>query len=260
MSQTRLASSTTRRSSITRQSRTRRASPRKRVHDLASRAFSVGVLAAIAAAQEDRRAGRLWSAVEDLDALAPGEGWRHRDACEARVVSSLIGAGLWQAGGPQPHSPRCLQRRQHSIPHTSRRRLSEAPYRYPKTLLTAEIPAYPRLSRKHHDRPVTPEVAGSSPVAPVENTLQIGIFCCQRGRNRPPAFGAFPSLSRTRRKVAVCKHFRSSADCMCVAIPRPLHSATAFRLIPAPKTVPVVLLPTLISPGAHRVSAPHTKR
>ncbi len=36
-------------------------------------------------------------------------------------------------------------------------------------------------------RPVTPEVAGSSPVAPVENILQIGIFCCPSRRNRPPA-------------------------------------------------------------------------
>ena len=36
-----------------------------------------------------------------------------------------------------------------------------------KGLLTAEIPADPRPPRKYQDRPVTPEVAGSSPVAPV---------------------------------------------------------------------------------------------
>ena len=36
-----------------------------------------------------------------------------------------------------------------------------------KALLTEAIPAYSRSARKHHDRPVTPEVAGSSPVAPV---------------------------------------------------------------------------------------------
>jgi hypothetical protein len=36
-----------------------------------------------------------------------------------------------------------------------------------KTLLAPGIPAYPRLDRKRRDRPVTPEVAGSSPVAPV---------------------------------------------------------------------------------------------
>jgi hypothetical protein len=42
-------------------------------------------------------------------------------------------------------------------------------------------------------RPVTPEVAGSSPVAPAETSLQIGIFCCQVGRERPPA-SACPAL------------------------------------------------------------------
>ncbi len=35
----------------------------------------------------------------------------------------------------------------------------------PEDLLTAVIPADPRATRKRHDRPVTPEVAGSSPVA-----------------------------------------------------------------------------------------------
>jgi hypothetical protein len=38
---------------------------------------------------------------------------------------------------------------------------------WPKALLTPRIPAYSRSARKRHDRPVTPEVAGSSPVAPV---------------------------------------------------------------------------------------------
>jgi hypothetical protein len=33
-------------------------------------------------------------------------------------------------------------------------------------------------------RPVTPEVAGSSPVAPVENILQISVFCCRSWRRR----------------------------------------------------------------------------
>src|SRR5436190_10578180 len=37
-----------------------------------------------------------------------------------------------------------------------------------RALLLSEIPAYPRSARKRHDRPVTPEVAGSSPVAPVK--------------------------------------------------------------------------------------------
>ena len=45
-----------------------------------------------------------------------------------------------------------------------------------KALLSPGIPAYPRSARKRHDRPVTPEVAGSSPVAPAKY-LQIGMFC-----------------------------------------------------------------------------------
>src|SRR5207253_298155 len=35
-----------------------------------------------------------------------------------------------------------------------------------KDLLAAGLPAYSRSARKRQDRPVTPEVAGSSPVAP----------------------------------------------------------------------------------------------
>jgi hypothetical protein len=44
---------------------------------------------------------------------------------------------------------------------------------------SAERPPFPY-------RPVTPEVAGSSPVAPAENILQIGVFCCltRRGDRR----------------------------------------------------------------------------
>jgi hypothetical protein len=47
-------------------------------------------------------------------------------------------------------------------------------------------PPIPRSGRKRHDRPVTPEVAGSSPVAPVKY-LQIGMFSRQSGPVRPPA-------------------------------------------------------------------------
>jgi hypothetical protein len=55
-------------------------------------------------------------------------------------------------------------------------------------LVALGIPAYPRQERKRQDRPVTPEVAGSSPVAPVK-VLQIvyvfdistaGFFCIPR--------------------------------------------------------------------------------
>ncbi len=45
----------------------------------------------------------------------------------------------------------------------------------PKVLLMVGIAAYPGVSRSYHYRPVTPEVAGSSPVAPVKS-LQIGIY------------------------------------------------------------------------------------
>jgi hypothetical protein len=71
--------------------------------------------------------------------------------------------------------------RQRRIPRSSRRRSPEAPAnpgqspqrQGRKTLLTVGIPAYPRSARKRQDRPVTPEVAGSSPVAPVKD-LQLG--------------------------------------------------------------------------------------
>jgi hypothetical protein len=83
-------------------------------------------------------------------------------------------------------------RRQRHIPRSSRRRSPEPPAHRrespqrssQKALLTAEIPAYPRSACKRHDRPVTPEVAGSSPVAPV-TSLQIGILCCRFRRKRP---------------------------------------------------------------------------
>jgi hypothetical protein len=45
-----------------------------------------------------------------------------------------------------------------------------------------------RRALLHSIRPVTPEVAGSSPVAPAENILQMHMFCCQDGLERLPAF------------------------------------------------------------------------
>jgi hypothetical protein len=70
----------------------------------------------------------------------------------------------------------CSLLRQRPIPRGSRTSSPEAPARTRespqsqgrKALLTPGIPAYPRSARKRHDRPVTPEVAGSSPVAPVK--------------------------------------------------------------------------------------------
>jgi hypothetical protein len=39
-----------------------------------------------------------------------------------------------------------------------------------------EIPAHSRSARNHQDRPVTPEVAGSSPVAPVKSLQIVYVF------------------------------------------------------------------------------------
>jgi hypothetical protein len=60
----------------------------------------------------------------------------------------------------------------------------QAPER--KELLWRRIPAYHRSTRKCHDRPVTPEVAGSSPVAPVKvpANRHIVLPCLTPGRRR----------------------------------------------------------------------------
>jgi hypothetical protein len=113
-----------------------------------------------------------------------------------------------------PSAPASFQLGQRRIPHISRGRSPEAPA-HPrespqcegrKALLTAEIPAYPRSARKRHDRPVTPEVAGSSPVAPVKS-LQTGIFCCRAGRKRPPP--SFHPALIPRRKIAAQSRLES---------------------------------------------------
>ena len=59
----------------------------REMRDRPGRVFGVGVLAAVAAEQGDlQRAGRLWGAIEEEDAVAPLGGWRrHRTACEARI-------------------------------------------------------------------------------------------------------------------------------------------------------------------------------
>jgi hypothetical protein len=97
-------------------------------------------------------------------------------------------------------SARC-KTRQRGIPQDaagSSRRRSAIPASYKTSCLRGESPLIPGPTRKHQDRPVTPEVAGSSPVASVEHSLQIDIFCCRAWRNRPPAFQPVKRLSRTR--------------------------------------------------------------
>jgi predicted ATPase/class 3 adenylate cyclase len=59
----------------------------KEMRDRPGRVLGVGLLAVVAAERgELGRAGRLWGAVEDEEAVAPLGGWRrHRPACEARI-------------------------------------------------------------------------------------------------------------------------------------------------------------------------------
>ena len=58
------------------------------VLDRAGRVFGVGLLACIAAERGQlERAGHLWGAIEDQDAVAPLGGWRrHRQTCEAKIL------------------------------------------------------------------------------------------------------------------------------------------------------------------------------
>ncbi|MDP8931507.1 MAG: adenylate/guanylate cyclase domain-containing protein [Actinomycetota bacterium] len=57
------------------------------MRDRAGRVFGVGLLARLAAERGYlERAGRLWAAIQDEDAVAPLGGWRrHRQTCEARI-------------------------------------------------------------------------------------------------------------------------------------------------------------------------------
>ena len=59
----------------------------EQLHDRPGRVFGVGLLAGVAAERGDlQRAGRLWGAIEEEDAVAPLGGWRrHRASIEARL-------------------------------------------------------------------------------------------------------------------------------------------------------------------------------
>jgi len=89
--------------------------------------------------------------------------------------------------------PCCLTRHQsdytrttQALPGGSRSQPVAAGSLARKFLLQPVIPGGRRLCQLSLYRPVTPEVAGSSPVAPVK-ALQIDIFCCLFRRKRPPA-------------------------------------------------------------------------
>jgi predicted ATPase/class 3 adenylate cyclase len=59
-----------------------------RLRDRPGRIFGVGLFARVAAERGLReRAGLMWGAIEDEDAIAPLGGWRrHRQTCEARIL------------------------------------------------------------------------------------------------------------------------------------------------------------------------------
>jgi tetratricopeptide (TPR) repeat protein len=65
----------------------------REMRDRPGRVFGVGLLATVAAERGDlERAGRLWGAIEDEDAVAPLGGWRrHRARCEASVLALADG-------------------------------------------------------------------------------------------------------------------------------------------------------------------------
>jgi hypothetical protein len=89
------------------------------------------------------------------------------------------------------------------LPQTPARTRKSPQRRGRKALLTAEIPAYPRSARKRHDRPVTPEVAGSSPVAPVTIPANRHVVLSVQTPNRRRLHRLF---SRREPKRAKCCH------------------------------------------------------
>ena len=85
----------------------------------------------------------------------------------AAYNAASVGCLLRQLDIPRPSRTRSPQ-----IPASAR----QSPQSHGgNVLLVPGIPAYPRPPRKDQDRPVTPEVAGSSPVAPVKIPVN-GIF------------------------------------------------------------------------------------
>jgi hypothetical protein len=93
-----------------------------------------------------------------------------------------------------------------------------------------QIPAYPRSGRKPHDRPVTPEVAGSSPVAPVSLfVLQDGWICCLR--RRPQVDSGSKGAANHIRLVteSSCKSGLSGQDALPLSEARCRRCSSGFR-------------------------------
>jgi hypothetical protein len=84
----------------------------------------------------------------------------------------------------------------------------------------AQIPAYSRSARKRQDRPVTPEVAGSSPVAPAfpaRTLCESACFVACQGADDPSVFiyPAYTPHGNRRRKPPIAADSRNS-DCRSI--------------------------------------------
>jgi hypothetical protein len=108
-------------------------------------------------------------------------------------------------------------------------RARESPQRQGrKSLLSPGIPAYPRSARKRQDWPVKPEVAGSSPVAPV-HPRESGPRCARAMMTRedsPPDDATAVSRARAcraRRRIAPVLRARSG---LVAQRPRPRHRSS----------------------------------
>jgi hypothetical protein len=124
--------------------------------------------------------------------------------------ASRATTGLLGRRGAHPGHPVRLPFRQRVIPRPSRMRSPGIPgcsRQSPhddgrKDLLTPRIPAYPRSTRRRHDRPVTPEVAGSSPVAPAKVPANRHIVLSQQTPDLRRLHRPFRSKTRNGQKTA----------------------------------------------------------
>ena len=127
----------------------------------------------------------------------------HEAASEcAREAGSFRTSPASFAGRATPHPaliPQEVPEASGTTRESPQRRKSESPAH-------GEIPAYPRSTRKCHDRPVTPEVAGSSPVAPVKY-LQITSFVARVGTKTAGLHG---SRVDPARESGFCSEFSFS--------------------------------------------------
>jgi hypothetical protein len=122
------------------------------------------------------RPDRTWSGQSDLltSELRLSRGSRSGDAPRPHAVVNR-GKGLVAHSWPKRRSDDWLNHAKQGL------RRSE------KCLQTRPFRGVRRGASRCPTRPVTPEVAGSSPVAPIK-LLQIDMFCCRSRHRRTPAF------------------------------------------------------------------------